>query len=96
MKTLHQRLQSRISRRRNFIRREEDVLAALKQQRRNIRLAASLMGIEIDMDGINEEIDDLRGELRMLSDDQRLDKKLKSVITEQDTLRRFYDLPNLS
>lgn len=96
MKTIQQRLQSRISRRRNFIRYEEEVLATMKQQRRNVRNCSDLFGVKFPTDDLIEKINGVRDELKGLADDQRLDKRIKQVLSEQDSIRRFYGLLDLA
>lgn len=88
MKTLHQRLQSRISKRRNFIRAEEETLNTLKTQRIVCRKLLADLSLEdsFGLSGLNEEIYTLRNELKGLADDQRLDKQLKNLITYHESL----------
>lgn len=92
MKTIDQRLQSRISKRRNFIRFMEEDVAYKKASRHAIR------GLDLDFDHIphvihslNEKIHEGRKTLKQLADDQKLDKQLKNIMLERAQLYGIRD-----
>jgi translation initiation factor 2 alpha subunit (eIF-2alpha) len=89
MKTIDQRLQSRISKRRNFIRFMEEDVAYKKASRHAIR------GLELDFDhvihSLNEKIHEERKTLKQLADDQKLDKQLKNIMLERAQLYGIRD-----
>ena len=80
MKTIQQRLQSRISRRSTAIRHVEADVALLKRQRQTARDLD--MGFLTDgtVENINDTLYDARILIKGLADDQRLDKQLKNVL----------------
>lgn len=91
MKTIEQRLQSRISKRRNFIRTIEQDVAMLKSRRKAIRDLD--LGFDSVVYSLSNDIFGGKVLIRQLADDQRLDKRLKVLVGEIESNRRFYDLP---
>lgn len=94
MKTIQQRLQSRISLRRNSIRAVESSIQSLRQQRTFVR--KMLDGESNDfLDGLSEELYMQRELVKALADDQKLDKALKNLVTGVNVERRYYELTEL-
>lgn len=95
MKTIQQRLQSRISKRRNAIRKVESDVSLLVSEGRAMR------ALDYDRDdygyiGVVESIREGKHLIRHLADDQKLDKRIKNVITQINCERQhFYELPEL-
>lgn len=89
MKTIPQRLQSRISKRRNLIRHVENDVAVMKTQRHTIRS----LDIGPDAYGIMSElgfgISNGRKLVSELADDQKLDKQLSFILTRQERQFRY-------
>ena len=89
-KTIEQRLQSRISRRRNFIRFMEDSVAGDKASRLVIKELD--LGFEHVADSLSKKIAESKRLISGLADDQRLDKALKNMVVMVNTNRRHYGL----
>lgn len=83
MKSIHSRLQSRLSLRRNFIRLVEEDVAVLVAARRGLRD----MGYDIG-EHIYQSISNCRATIKSLADDQRLDKELKNIVVADGRLWR--------
>lgn len=79
MKTIHQRLQSRISKRRNFIHHCEVEVAIIKARRQAI--ADIDLGFEEIVDNLSDQLGQARGIVRELAGDQKLDKQLLNTLT---------------
>lgn len=91
MKTITQRLQSRISKRRNAIRCIEEDVAILKIQRHATReLDLGDFGANI-IANLNETLRDAREFVKNLADDQKLDKRLKNIVLERAQLYGIHD-----
>ena len=91
MKTITQRLQSRISKRRNVIRQVEQDVAVLKTQRHMIReLNLGDYGYSV-VANLNETLRDAREFVKNLADDQKLDKRLKNIVLERAQLYGIHD-----
>lgn len=89
MKTIPQRLQSRISKRRNLIRHVENDVAVMKTQRHTIRsldIGPEAYGILCDL-GFG--ISDGRKLVSELADDQKLDKQLSGMLTAAQQRVRY-------
>lgn len=99
MKTIQQRLQSRISKRRNFIRFVEEDIRELKAVRKGAYLLSELFGYEYDSEQrihIDETIYKQRQIANRLAEDQKLDKRLKGIVGTINWTRRIdFDLPEL-
>ena len=80
MKSIHSRLQSRLSLRRNFIHQVEEDVALLVNTRRLLRVAFDMEGEAIFRDQINYH----RATIKALADDQRLDKQLKNIVVADE------------
>jgi hypothetical protein len=78
MKTIRQRLQSRISLRRNTIRELEADLVCLKQYKYH-------------MNYIKDAISDYKEEIAFLALDQKLDRQLYAMLIEQDRNNRYFN-----
>lgn len=90
-KTIQQRLQSRIAKRRNLIRAVEEEVAMVSQQRRFMREDGALR----DDPGyvfISNEAFEGRKFIKGLAADQKLDKQLSNLVTLTNSTRRHYGL----
>lgn len=95
MKTIQQRLQSRISKRRNAIRFIEEDIATAKATRAIAVGLASIFDSDVNITELNHEIYTNRQIVKAMADDQRLDKRIKQVINTVNDTRRFYDMPEV-
>jgi hypothetical protein len=90
MKTIQQRLQSRISKRRNFIRFVEENVADDKASRHAIRV------LDLDFDHVCESLSEniINGKkiIREAAADQKLDKQLAGIVLGLSQRRRHYGL----
>jgi ribosomal protein L19E len=78
MKTIRQRLQSRISLRRNTIRSFENDVEAIKEI------------IRLGVDGLVGDLRCIREVLKVLRDEQKLDKILYVRLLQDEAVARFY------
>lgn len=76
MKTLHQRLQSRISLRRNLIRSMEAEITGLRDIRR----------ITDNLDLMTDELCYMRNTKNLVVNDQKLDKELLALVLEKERM----------
>ena len=81
MKSIHSRLQSRLSLRRNFIHQVEEDVAMLVNTRRHLRAAFDMEG---DADILRDQINYHRATIKALAEDQRLDKQLKNIVVSDE------------
>lgn len=90
MKSIQQRLQSRISRRRNAIRAVEQDVSVMVTRKRAMREMGFTRDNEV-MYIVNETITEARGIVKVMANDQRLDKQLASVVygSDMNRLRRM-------
>jgi hypothetical protein len=80
LKTIQQRLQSRISSRRNFIRQVEADVVTTKFYFRN--------SVGEKRHELRQEVAAMKANVRMLADDQRLDKTLYARLIEDNRWER--------
>jgi hypothetical protein len=90
MKTIQQRLQSRIAKRRNFIRFVEDDMAGNKESRAAVR--ALDLGFDHVCDSLTVKIAEQRRTIKILAEDQKLDKALSRIVLGVNQNRRYYGL----
>lgn len=88
-KTIQQRLQSRIAKRRNFIRFMEEDMAGNKSSRTFIR---ELDGFSHVVTSLTEKIAEQRVALKTLAEDQKLDKAIGRIVLGLSQQRRHYGL----
>lgn len=94
MKTIQQRLQSRISRRRNVIRECEEEVSMLVQQRRWLREEGTgEEGADVrDFRYLNAEVREAKQFIASMADNQKLDKQLAGIVLGLSQTRRHYGL----